>query len=342
MKSDSSSYRVGFLGVGSVAVDHAKVLAATGNIISRGCGMSESSPRWQRFQTVAPEARFESSVQSMLEDPDVDAVVSCLPWNVTETWLTELLSTPKPVLIEKPIALSSEALSSAISHADSALHNKYVGFNRRFYRTVQKLRDRVKKGGLKSAEITISETVDRLAELYGPEILDHMLVYASCHILDTAIHVMGPLKPLKVYSHEGSANSKPVNSLSGLLETAQGTPVFLNILADSPTPVGLRIFFDDQTTWHLSPLEHLVAYRDYDLIEPTDEIKIRRYTPKPFLEVTEDAEFKPGFFGQMRAFLNGREQHLSATPVESLELLRFIETLQCLAAGSKPKDSKNG
>jgi len=291
---------------------------------------------------VATEARFEGSVRALLKETEIDAVVSCLPWNVTESWLSELLSSPKPILIEKPIALSSEALSSAISHSNATLHNKYVGFNRRFYRTVQKLRDRVKKGGVKSAEITISETVDRLAGLYGLEIRNHMLIYSSCHMLDTAIHVMGPLKPIKAYSHDGSASSKPINALSGLLETAEGAPVFLTVLADNPAPVGLRIFFNDQTTWHLSPLERLVAYRDYDLIEPTDEIKIRRYTPKPFLDVTEDAEFKPGFFSQMQAFLNGGQQHISATPVESLELLRFIETIQRLAAGPKANGSRNG
>ena len=56
----------------------------------------------------------------MLEDPEIDAVIACLPWNVTETWLPDLLASPKPVLLEKPIALSSSVLSQAVcQHKDT-------------------------------------------------------------------------------------------------------------------------------------------------------------------------------------------------------------------------------
>ena len=79
-------------------------------------------------------------------------------------------------------------------------------------------------------------------------------------------------------------------------------------------------------------MEHLIAYRGYDRTEPNADSKIRRYTPKPFLEIDEDAEFKPGFLEQMRAFTEGGGRPISASPEESLELLRFIETVQSMAA----------
>ena len=328
MKSGVPRLRVGFVGVGSVARYHAEVLLAMGHSVDLGCGTSESSPHWREFKSVATGARFENDLAAVLEDSKLDAVVACLPWNVTETWLNEILSTPKPVLLEKPIALSSEILANTISNSEATLHNKLVGFNRRFYRTVKKLKKRVEQGGVKSVEITISETVADLANTYGDEIIEHILVYSSCHILDTAVHILGPLKPVRVYGFPDSVYSRPFHSLTGLLETTQGTPVFLSIMADNPAPVGLRIFFEDQTTWHLSPLERLVAYRGYDIVGPSDGTNIRRFTPKPFLEIDEDSEFKPGFFAQMRAFADGEERHISATPQESLELLRFIETLQ--------------
>ena len=334
MKSASPQLRIGFLGVGSIARYHAEVLRAMGHVVSVGAGTTVESPRWRAFKTEAAQARFESNVHAVLEDPDIDMVVSCLPWNVTETWLPELLSTPKPVLLEKPIALSSEALSSAMGQAEATLHNKYIGFNRRFYRTVQKLRERVAEGGMKSVEIVISETVAGLAKTYGEEIIDHVLVYSSCHILDIALHILGALQPIKIYGYEDQSYARPFRSLTGLLETGLGAPVFLTIMAENPVPVGLRIFFDDRTTWHLSPLEHLVAYREYELIEPTPDVKIRRYIPKPFLEINEGTEFKPGFWEQMKAFTTGDGHHISATPEESLELLRLIETIQRLEGES--------
>jgi predicted dehydrogenase len=325
---------VGFLGVGSAARYHAEALQALGHTVSLGCGRSAESPHWRDFLTVATQASFESDGRSILNGPEIDAVVACLPWNVTESWLPDLLSTDKPVLLEKPVALSSSTLGLAMKQAPATLDNKFVGFNRRFYSTVRKLKERVEQGGLKSAEITVSETVASLAQAYGDEIIDHILVYSSSHILDTATHVLGPLRPVRIYGFEDTAYPRPFTSLSGLLETGQGTPVSLTILADNPAPVGMRLFFNDQTTWHLAPLERLLAYKGYDRTEPTAESKIRRYTPKPFLEIEEDSDFKPGFLAQMRAFTGGEGRGILGTLQESLELLSFTEALLSMATNT--------
>ena len=120
----------------------------------------------------------------------------------------------------------------------------------------------------------------------------------------------------------------------------QGTPVFLSILADNPTPIGIRVFFDDQTTWHLSPLERLIANKGYKRIEPTPELNIRRYFPEPFLEINEGTDYKPGFLDQMKAFMGGEGRHIAATLAENLQLLHFVETLQRLSLGhGQPHDS---
>ena len=331
LNSDSAKLRVGFLGVGSIARYHAEVLQAMGHLVCVACGTSAESPRWRDFKAVATQARFESDIDAVLEDPNIDAVVACLPWHVTESWLPNLLATPKPVLLEKPIALSSKALSSALALPGSRPDNKFVGFNRRYYQTVQKLKERVSQGGAKSAEITISETVAGLAATYGPEIIEHIFVYSSCHPLDTAIYILGTLRLVEMYGFRDSEYARPFSSISGLLETNEGIPVFLSVMADNPSPMGIRIYFDDQTTWHLSPLERLVAYSGYDVIEPTADVNIRRYVPKPFLEINEDATFKPGFLGQMEAFTGGPGRQIAATLEQSLGLLQFTESIQQLA-----------
>lgn len=317
--------------MGSVARFHAEVVQAAGYTVSVGCGTSEDSPRWQAFKSVAPQARFEPDGRAVLCDPDVDAVVACLPWDMNESWLPDLLSTTKPVLLEKPVALSSSVLSEAIDQNQETISNKMVGLNRRFYRTVQELKRRIEGGGVKSVELTISETVQGLANTYGDEIISHVLVYSSCHILDTACRVLGPLKPIKIYEFAESQYARPFSSISGVLETSEGAPVYLNVLADNPSPVGLRVFFDDQTTWHLSPIERLVAYQGYEVIEPNGEVKIRRYVPKAFLEINEDTTFKPGFLAQMEAFISGQDRSISATIKEGLELLMFTEEIQRMA-----------
>jgi len=334
LNANGGQLRIGFIGVGSIAKFHAEALEALGHVVNVGSGTSVDSPRWHEFKSVASQARFELDGRSVLLDSDVDAVVACLPWNLNESWLPELLSTAKPVLLEKPIALSSQAITGAMEQSGTNLDNKSVGLNRRFYRTVLELKKRVVQGGVKSVEITISETVGGLTKTYGDEIIDHILAYSSCHILDTACHVLGRLTPIKVYGFEEASYAKAFRSFAGLLETSDGAPVFLNVLADNPVPVGLSIFFDDRTTWRLSPLERLVAYRGYEVTEPSEKMKIRRYVAKPFLEIDEDPTFKPGFLAQMEAFTSGQNRHISATVEESLELLRLTEELSRLAGAN--------
>lgn len=322
--------RVGFFGTGKIALDHAAALRALGHRIVAGCSTSRSSPRWQEFSRIAPEARFEPAGEALLSDPGVDAIVACLPWNVTENWLPRLLASPKPVLIEKPIALSSKRLVAILDQARNSKDSKtkFVGFNRRFYNPIQRLKERLSQGDLKAAEISVSEAVGRLMEQYGAEIVPHVLAFSSSHILDTALYLLGALTPVRIYGHEEKAYSGKFISFHGLLETGNGVPVTLSIDADAPVPVGIRLYFGDATVWHLSPMERLVAYRDYQIVDPTPEMRIRRYLPKAFLEEVVETSIKPGFLEQMRAFTFGDGQGITATPADSVQLLRFIEGLR--------------
>lgn len=264
-------------------------------------------------------------------DPEIDAVVACLPWHVTEAWLPRVLGVPKPVLIEKPIALSSGFLEAALQQAEGNPRNKMVGFNRRFYRTVQRVRERLVYGGLKAVEIAISETVERFVDQFGPTIIPHILAYSSCHILDATLYLLGPLEPVRIYGHPERSYPASFSSLMSLLETAEGVPVTLGIHADTPVSVGMRFYFDDRTVWQVSPMEHLAAYRGYQVLEPTPEIRIRRYVPRTFIDDALETSIKPGFLEQMRAFTSGEGREIAAGPSDSLTLLSLIETLKAAA-----------
>jgi predicted dehydrogenase len=328
--------RIGILGAGNIARDHARAIHALGHIIPVGCCGSPDSIRWHEFLQVAPEARFEPSGEALLMNPEIDAIVACLPWNVTEAWLRRLLTTSKPVLIEKPISLSGGILEAALQQAEGTLDNKIVGFNRRFYRPVQKIKERLVYGGLKAVEINISETLERFVNRFGPEIIPHTLAYSSCHMLDAALYLLGSLEPVRIYGYTEKGYPGPFYSLNGLLETSEGIPVALCIHADAPIPVGMRFYFDDRTVWHLSPMERLVAFRGYKVMEPTSEVPIRRYLPRPFMEDVVETAIKPGLLEQMRAFTTGEKREIAAIPAESLTLLSLIETLQAAAAATAP------
>ena len=335
LDSLSPRVKVGFIGVGSNAVDHVASVSELGHTVVAGCATSENTLRWRRFKKVAPEARFIPTVSSLIGAPDVNAIVACLPWNVTQTWLTELIATPKPLLLEKPAALSSSYLEKALAAPDATCHNKVVGFNRRFYKTVQRLKKRVDQGGVKTAEVVISETVKLFSKKFGPEIVPSIPVYSSCHILDVAMYILGDVQPVRTYTYQERGKLAPFKSLTSLMETSGGIPVSLIAVAENPLPVGIRVLFDDQTTWHLSPMERLIAFEGYRTIEPAKGYNVRKYIPEPFLEISENETFKPGFLEQMKTFLEGPQSNVAATLSDQLVLLRFIELIYSNTAGSK-------
>mgnify|MGYP001166676196 FL=1 len=330
MLSPSTKIGVGVIGVGSIALDHASAILQLGHSIVAACATSEDSPRWKKFKKIAPEARFFSDIDALLEDADVEAIVVCLPWFVTEGVLAKLLVSSKRILIEKPVALSANALEDLLALPGIDVSNKIVGFNRRFYSSVQTLKERINKGGIKTVEISITESVARLGKKFGPSIIPNILVYNSCHILDTSIYLLGELKLLKNYSLSRSKKSLSFQSSFSLLETDSGVPVSLIITEENPLPVGIRVLFDDETTWHLSPMEQLNVFKGYDVVDPVDGVNIRKYVPRKILTVVEDNEFKPGFLEQMNFFLEGHQSNLNANLPEHLRLLKFIESLSVI------------
>lgn len=321
---------IGIIGAGTIARDHALAAQSLGHRVVAASTRTLDSPRWTAFSEISPDAAYVADARSMLSSDALNGLVVCLPWTEIPQWLPDLLACPKPVLIEKPIALKSDTARSALAAAGKAADNKMVGFNRRFYGPVSRLKERLSDGGLKAAHVTISENVSRLIERYGPSIAPHILAYSSCHILDLAMHLFGRLTISHIHTYEEPGYEVPFRAYNGLLTTATDVPISLAINGDDPVGVGIRCLFDDHTAWHLSPIEMLNIYQGYDIQEPEPDINIRRYTPKAVERVIVDTKFKPGFVEQMQAFLSGNFG-CAARASESLELLELIESIETMA-----------
>lgn len=316
--------RIGILGCGKVARHHAAALGAAGATVVAGSTRHADSPNWGAFREVAPSARFVPDGGALLADNEIEGLVVSLPWHEIPNWTARLLACPKPMLIEKPLALDAGTLEGALAAAP-ANGNKIVGYNRRFYATVERLRSRLAAGGLKAVYATFSEDMARHVEGHGPDVLAHLLPFAS-HGLDLLQHLLGSLAVARVYRYAERGYPAPLMSFNGVLETAGGLPVFVAINADDPVQAGLRFLFDDHTSWVLSPLERLTAFRGYAIAPEAPGSAIRRYTPRVIEQLDEPAELKPGFLAQARAFVSG-EYGPAARPAESVELLRLIAAL---------------
>lgn len=319
--------RIGVLGTGKAAWHHAVAARDLGHCVVAGSATSEESPRWRKFREVAPEAEFVSDGEALLEDASIDALIVSLPWQVMPDWTERLLRSPNPMLIEKPLGLSADAVERAVSQVGAVLDNKLVGYNRRFYGTVGRLRERIEKGGLKAVQVTICEDIERQIRNHGPEVIPSLLEFSSSHMLDLMLHLLGPLRIDRVRGYADRGYAAPFTSINGLLENESGIPVSFALNAGDPSPAGLRLRFDDRTTWHLSPIEMLCIYDRYEIVELRPGSQIRRYMPHVAEAFDEPVGSKPGFREQMKAFLSGHFG-VGATPQESLTLHRFIDELR--------------
>lgn len=217
--------RLGFLGCGRVAVHHAEAFSHLGASIAYGSAQSQGSPRWAQFQAKTGAKFLEG--EALLDAPDVDGIVACLPRDELKKWLDRLLASAKPVLIEKPIWPPQRLVGP---------DNKLVGYNRRFYRTTAKLQERVRRGGLVAASATLP------GDLYG----------AAIHGIDMLFHLLGPLR----WRYAGK---------TGLAMSEDGKPVSLFMHPDDPVNTTVRMLFDDGTSWQLSPFETLSVHRGFDI-----------------------------------------------------------------------------
>jgi hypothetical protein len=319
------SLRIGILGAGKVALDHAEAILKLGHQVAAGCTSRPDSPNWTNFKRAIPNAEFLNG-DTLLAHPQIDAVVACVSWSAIPDWLPRLLASPKPVLIEKPLGLELGAVEQAQITAQVTLGNKLGGYNRRYYQSTAKLKQRLEQGGLVSAQLAISEKLEGLVRKAGREALKYVFAYSSSsHILDLALHLLGPLTIERVFSRP-EPGYEPFCNINALLTTNDNHPVMLSVHCADPIVVGITCRFDDHTIWQLGPVERLNIYRGYHVVEPSAESKVRRYTPKVIETVKTSTELRPGFLEQMGAFLSGKFGP-GHRPYDTVILQKLIEGL---------------
>ncbi|MEL6169321.1 MAG: Gfo/Idh/MocA family oxidoreductase [Pseudomonadota bacterium] len=70
------------------------------------------------FQAIAPGLKIHNSYDALLADPEVDAVYVPLPNHLHVEWTQKALQAGKPVLTEKPVAMSASEIDGLIALRD--------------------------------------------------------------------------------------------------------------------------------------------------------------------------------------------------------------------------------
>lgn len=308
---------VGVIGAGSIVPFHIEALIAAGftidSIASRP-GSEKAAALNVRYQ---PAARAESAHDVIARNPDALLIASdviSLP-----QLLAEALKGSSKILIEKPVSYSVEVIRSLMGVRDEDV---LVGYNRRFYSSVDAASRFVQVNSGITFQATIAEASSNA--FMSAEQKRNTLLANSVHVLDLLQAVFGrfsvisnivaqdatPNDDALTATATGGTSGESVKVTEGMLSrlvnvvSETGNIGNINLYFGAPANFAIDIYAQGRFA-QMRPLENFVEFDSIAVHEPTAEMPIRTYRPKPvepaFKIAQHDLDLKPGFLQQARA-----------------------------------------
>ncbi|WP_110112103.1 Gfo/Idh/MocA family oxidoreductase [Bacillus sp. CGMCC 1.16541] len=199
----------------------------------------------------------------------------------------------KEVLIEKPGAMNEAELQDLQQAANSVKAGVWIGYNRRFYDSVQTLQTFITEDNpIKSIHFTFTELSKRIEQLHNSDELKSNWLFAnSSHVIDLAFYLAGQPTSFHAFTSDALPWHPDGAIFSGAGVTEKAVLFSYHANWKAPGRWGVEVMTDDYT-FILQPLEKLykMEHGSFQLQEVP-------------LQGTDDVTFKPGLFKQVQAFL---------------------------------------
>jgi predicted dehydrogenase len=281
------------VGAGPMAVDYAKVLRAEGVqpvVVGRG---ADSAAKAATGITAA-----QGGLDAWLSQagaPPARAIVA-----TGEKWIGAATRTliehgVRQVLVEKPGGHDAGDIRRVAEAAARARAQVFVGYNRRFYASVDAAKRFIAQdGGVSSFHFEFTEwghVIEGLAKEDG--VKEEWFLANSSHVIDLAFHLGGA--PVQMTSFvAGKLAWHPAGArFAGAGSTQPGALFSYNANWEAPGRWGVEILTRERRLI-LRPLERL-------------QVQKKGSVAIDFAEIDDaaDKEFKPGLKSQVKAFLAG-------------------------------------
>jgi predicted dehydrogenase len=259
---------------------------------------------------------------------DIDAVLIAPASGAIEESLKYFVKQGIPILVEKPVLKNSLDFNE-IGDLDN--ENVMVGYNRRFYSSVQALKSQIELNEPHSFFFKVPENSwNGNLDVNGRR---NFLIDNTVHMIDLLRFLVGE-EGFQVQIQE----SKSRGNLQAINMFVEGTKMAGIFQVTFDSPGAYLVEFNGQGfSSRLQPIEHLIRFDAIEVIEPTSEIPIRRYQPKlsndQFSISNFDLEYKPGFYKQSMAFadlVNGKKSHTAANLHDAFKAIELVEQMSDL------------
>lgn len=315
--------KIGFVGAGGISRFHIEAARAAGFELHSICGR-EGSPSALR---IAQEYGFNHTSTNVdgLKNTGLDAIVICASTKEALEIYQNVLELDIPVLIEKPVSTSLPDLLFGI---DLDRRKTLVGYNRRFYSSIQQLRQDQVSQPLLHSHWNISELPE--AQDISKIECNQALMQNSVHQFDLMRFLFGDLTSVTV---ERIAWNREIPFASAILRFQTESVASVNLTFGSPRNTSIE-FFNISKYIELKPLENYVSFSKMRIDEPSKEFPIRRYSPVSEISwkiSSDDLELKPGFLKQYLEFLQmtqGEDRTIGASLRDAVGSLQIADVFR--------------
>ncbi|MBI4305288.1 MAG: Gfo/Idh/MocA family oxidoreductase [Chloroflexi bacterium] len=318
--------RLALIGCGGIADFHVPACREAGFRVTAVCSRPESTRIAAFSQRHGIPLVFNDVRRLMAARNEWDALLIAAPADVTLGVLNLALESGAPVLVEKPVALRASALLPLLGRRLPVI----VGYNRRFYRTVQEAKREAEAGRPVLAHLSIPESVSAPAVPLKDQTYLNPFFSNSVHGLDLARYVFGNLRVDSVCQIVRPSGA--IQGIAATLRTEDGSVV--QFTGNWGVPANFRLTIERPgRRFELCPFESSAIYEGMEVREPSEGAPIRTYTPRLIASTglpEEDRRFKPGFVGQARAFaalVHGQDARPAATLEDAHAALELAERL---------------
>ena len=339
------SKTVGVIGAGSIVPFHMDALLAAGFTIDSIASRPGSEKAKALNDKYQPVANADSAHDVIARNPDallIASDVASLP-----QLLSEALKGTSKILIEKPVAYSADVIRSLMGIRDEDV---LVGYNRRFYSSVEAATRFVAANGGVTFQATIAEASTNA--YLTAEQKHNALLANSVHVLDLLQAVFGRFNIVAnivaqdaTPTDDALAAREPSKITEGMLArlvnvvSVSGNIGNINLYFGAPANFAVDIYAQGHFA-QMRPLEDFVEYDGITVHDPSAEVPIRTYRPRPvdppFEIAQRDIDLKPGFLQQacaLHAMTEGIDVSSLPAGASLADALSVLELAERIASG---------
>ena len=313
--------RICIIGAGSISPFHIEAAQAAGFELFAICAKPDSNRARLLYKKYGFKKLFSDLSEIESSKPEAIAILS------NTEHLLEIYQKLKflqvPTLIEKPVVNSIHEFPADIN-LDCKI--TLVGYNRRFYSSVQFVKNHLNEGTVVSSSWTISELSSFSDSKNDSRI--KAVRENTVHVLDLMVYLFGSVKNIAT---ERISDSNGIKFILSLVKFNSGAVATINLSLNSPNLYESKIL-TTKYLLKLKPLEVITQYSGIEITEPNKDFFTRRYKLKgpEWIIDPMDLEFKAGFYQQyteLKNLVDGIPRVSGATLRDAKNALTLAEAL---------------